>query len=371
MAAGEAIDPRNSMPKAFNSVFYRLTVFFGLGSLCVGIVVPYNDPDLLNAISNAHPGAGSSPYVIAMRHLNIPIVPHIMNALILSSVFSAGNSYVFCGSRSLFGLALEGKAPKFLTRCTANGVPIYCVGVTLTFALLCPSAFSWSGRNCADSFFVSIFTALQQCSGCHSMVWFTPFFQCSNCIFCFRIGSLVLWQLHSFSITRSSPSRTFAFIMYVDLFPSPRLCINFSTFQALKAQGISRDNLPHKSFWQPFCGFVFHLLQTSGGVLNRPTQLLRIHWRRYHGARRRLHCVPTRKMGRPFLFVLIYHDCDRSHPLCGLETHEQDKGLQLSAFLPFGLAFLFRSGNHWRQWLSLKKKEGWWTTTKQNWNPDW
>lgn len=137
MAAGEAIDPRNNMPTAFNSVFYRLTAFFALGSLCVGIVIPYNDPDLLNAISNAHPGAGSSPYVIAMQHLKIPILPHIVNALILSAVFSAGNSYVFCGSRTLFGLALEGKAPKFLTRCTANGVPIYCVGVTLALSLIC------------------------------------------------------------------------------------------------------------------------------------------------------------------------------------------------------------------------------------------
>lgn len=141
MTAGEAVNPRNNMPKAFSSVFYRLTAFFALGSLCVGIVVPYNDPDLLNAISNAHPGAGSSPYVIAMQHLKIPILPHIVNALILSSVFSAGNSYVFCGSRTLFGLALEGKAPKFLTRCTANGVPIYCVGVTLAVGLICPSTF--------------------------------------------------------------------------------------------------------------------------------------------------------------------------------------------------------------------------------------
>lgn len=25
--------------------------------------------------------------------------------------------------------------------------------------------------------------------------------------------------------------------------------------QALKAQGISRDSLPYKTFWQPFCGY--------------------------------------------------------------------------------------------------------------------
>ena len=31
-----------------------------------------------------------------------------------TSSFSAGNSYVYCASRSLFGLALEGKAPRVL-----------------------------------------------------------------------------------------------------------------------------------------------------------------------------------------------------------------------------------------------------------------
>lgn len=136
MAAGEAKKPRKVMPDAFRSVFYRLTTFFVLGSLCIGLVVPYNDPDLLSAISNAHPGAGSSPYVIAIRHLHIPILPHLVNALVLTAVFSAGNSYVFCSSRTLFGLALEGKMPRFLTRCASNGVPVYCVAITLAIALL-------------------------------------------------------------------------------------------------------------------------------------------------------------------------------------------------------------------------------------------
>jgi amino acid transporter len=56
--------------------------------------------------------------------------------MVLASAFSAGNSYVYCASRSLYGLALEGKAPSFLTKCTKQGVPVYCVVVTLAIALL-------------------------------------------------------------------------------------------------------------------------------------------------------------------------------------------------------------------------------------------
>ena len=136
MAAGETINPRVVLPKAFNGVFYRLTAFFVLGVLCVGILVPYNDPTMADAFENGKPGAAASPYVISMDRLRIPVLPHIVNAVVLTAAFSAGNSYVYCASRSLYGLALEGKAPQILTKCTKKGVPIYCVAVVLLIALL-------------------------------------------------------------------------------------------------------------------------------------------------------------------------------------------------------------------------------------------
>ena len=136
MAAGEAENPRVVMPRAYNKVFGRLMAFFVLGSLAVGINVPYTDPELVDAFTNSEPGAAASPYVVAMNRLGITVLPDIVNALVLSAAFSAGNSYVYCASRSLFGLALEGKAPKLFTRCTRNGVPIYCVLFVLALSLL-------------------------------------------------------------------------------------------------------------------------------------------------------------------------------------------------------------------------------------------
>ncbi len=136
MAAGEAENPRVVMPRAYNRVFGRLMAFFVLGSLAVGINVPHTDPELKDAFSSGLPGAAASPYVVAMNRLKIRVLPDIVNAAVLSAAFSAGNSYVYCASRSLFGLALEGKAPKFLTRCSRNGVPIYCVLVVLLLSLL-------------------------------------------------------------------------------------------------------------------------------------------------------------------------------------------------------------------------------------------
>jgi amino acid transporter len=137
MTAGEAQNPRKNMPLAFRGVFSRLTLFFTIGSLCAGLVVPYNDPDLIQALADPHAGASASPYVIAMRRMHIPVLPHIVNALVLTSVFSAGNSYVYCASRTLYGLALERRAPAIFVKCTRNGVPVYAVGLTVVVALIC------------------------------------------------------------------------------------------------------------------------------------------------------------------------------------------------------------------------------------------
>lgn len=160
MAAGEAENPRYVMPRAFNAVFYRLTTFFMLGALCVGILVPHDNPELAEAFESNKPGAAASPYVVAMNRLGVPVLPHIVNAMVLTAAFSAGNSYVYCASRSLFGLALEGKAPRFLTVCLANGVPIYSVLVVLLVALL---AFLQVSEGSAKvlQWFVSLVTASQ------------------------------------------------------------------------------------------------------------------------------------------------------------------------------------------------------------------
>ncbi|AMD18800.1 HBL102Cp [Eremothecium sinecaudum] len=136
MIAGETILPRKVLPVAFKQVFLRLTFLFIGGCFCVGIVCSPNDPNLTAAIDSARPGAGSSPYVIAMNNLGIKILPDIVNAALVSSAFSAGNAYTYCSSRTLYGLAVEGHAPKIFKRCTTRGVPIYAVATSMFWALL-------------------------------------------------------------------------------------------------------------------------------------------------------------------------------------------------------------------------------------------
>ncbi|GAV53446.1 hypothetical protein ZYGR_0AI07300 [Zygosaccharomyces rouxii] len=136
MLAGEVILPRKVMPRAFKQVFVRLTVLFLGSCLCVGILCSPNDPDLTAAIDESRPGAGSSPYVIAMKHLHIHVLPDIVNAALITAAFSSGNAYTYCSSRTLYGMALDGYAPKIFARCTPQGTPVFAMAVSMCWGLL-------------------------------------------------------------------------------------------------------------------------------------------------------------------------------------------------------------------------------------------
>jgi amino acid transporter len=59
-----------------------------------------------------------------------------MNACVLIFVFSAANSDVYIASRTLYGLATVGNAPRIFAKTDSRGVPIYALGLSSTFCLL-------------------------------------------------------------------------------------------------------------------------------------------------------------------------------------------------------------------------------------------
>ncbi|KAK4609184.1 General amino acid permease AGP2 [Fulvia fulva] len=139
MVAAEAKRPRIYIKAAFKTAYWRFGLFFIGSALCVGIVCAYNDPVLVGIVTGEATGGGTataSPYVIAMRNLRINGLPHLVNALLCTSIFSAGNTYVYCATRTLYGLALEGRAPGVLKYCTKSGVPLFAFAVVMIFPCL-------------------------------------------------------------------------------------------------------------------------------------------------------------------------------------------------------------------------------------------
>lgn len=76
----------------------------------------------------------------------------------LTSIFSAGNTYTYAAVRTLYGLAIEGRAPKILRKCTRQGVPIYCFFVVMIFPLLSFLACS-NSSSVVIGWFASLVTA--------------------------------------------------------------------------------------------------------------------------------------------------------------------------------------------------------------------
>ncbi|MDI1487621.1 MAG: hypothetical protein OHK93_006891 [Ramalina farinacea] len=136
LAAGETEAPRRNIPKASKRFIYRLLCFYILGTLVISIIVSCKDDDLLQAVNSGTSNAGASPFVVGIQRAGIQGLNHVVNAVILTSAWSAGNSFLFAGSRSLYSLAKTGQAPKIFMTCNRHGVPYYCVAVTALLACL-------------------------------------------------------------------------------------------------------------------------------------------------------------------------------------------------------------------------------------------
>ncbi|KAH8685906.1 amino acid permease-like protein [Tricladium varicosporioides] len=136
LAATETQSPRRNIPIAAKRIFWRVSIFYGeyiiLSIFMVGLIVPSNDPDLLRSVGNA----AQSPFVIAATRAGIKVVPSIINAVVLTSAWSAGNSTLLGGSRILYGMAREGHAPKFFLRVNRMGIPYIAVGTISIFMCL-------------------------------------------------------------------------------------------------------------------------------------------------------------------------------------------------------------------------------------------
>lgn len=206
IAAGETENPRKTVPSAIRKTFFRILVFFVLTIFFIGLVVPSTNDQLASDGNDAN----SSPMVIAARLAGIQVLPHIINAVLLTVVLSAANSNVYSGSRVLLGLAQEKSAPRFFQKTTARGVPYYSVVFTALFGLLGFLNVSNKGST--------VFTWLTNISG---------------------VAGFITWA-----------SLNLCHIMFM---------------RALKARDISRDLLPYKAQWQPYFsyyGLFFHCLIT-------------------------------------------------------------------------------------------------------------
>lgn len=196
----------------------------------ITFLIPSNDPDLLKSTGTA----AQSPFVLAAKRAGIKVLPSIINAVVLTSAWSSGNSSKRCntfaifmkiglidfypvlmgGSRVLFGLSQEGHAPAVFKRVNNWGVPYVSV-VVMSLSVCLGYLTSSSGATV-------VFTWLQDMIAAYNYV---------------------------------------AWIV---------ICAVYLRFYyAMQRQGISRDELPWKAPFQPYAAWAslicfVVLLLTSG-----------------------------------------------------------------------------------------------------------
>ena len=101
-------------------MFWRILLFYIFAIVVIAFLIPYDDPRLLNDSGDIT----LSPFTLVFDKVGIAAAASIMNAVILTSVLSAGNSGLYASTRMLYALALEGEAPKFFSYTTKRGVPM-------------------------------------------------------------------------------------------------------------------------------------------------------------------------------------------------------------------------------------------------------
>lgn len=123
VTAGESKDPEKTLPKAINTVPWRIAVFY-IGALTM----------ILSVVSWTNFQPGISPFVAAFDKMGLAVGAGIVNFVVLTAALSSCNSGMYSTGRMLRDLALNSQGPRLFTRLTRNGTPL--IGTTFSAGLM-------------------------------------------------------------------------------------------------------------------------------------------------------------------------------------------------------------------------------------------
>ncbi|RUP33402.1 MAG: amino acid permease [Mycolicibacterium sp.] len=124
-AAGETAEPHKIMPRAINSVIFRIALFYVGSLVLLGLLLPY---------SAYKPG--ESPFVTFFSKIGFEGAGTLMNVVVLTAAFSSLNAGLYSTGRILRSMAMNGSAPKFTGVMSKRGVPYGGICLTASIGLL-------------------------------------------------------------------------------------------------------------------------------------------------------------------------------------------------------------------------------------------
>ncbi|MGW1074455.1 amino acid permease [Streptomyces sp. NPDC002537] len=125
VAAGETKNPEKIMPKAINSIMWRVGLFYVGSVVLLALLLPYN----------VFTG-DESPFVTVLSKIGVPYAAGVMNLVVLTAALSSLNSGLYSTGRILRSMAMSGSAPQFTGRMNKGKVPYGGILLTAFFCIL-------------------------------------------------------------------------------------------------------------------------------------------------------------------------------------------------------------------------------------------
>jgi len=122
LAAAETQDPKTTVPKACRQVVHRIIRVDILPILLLILIIPFSEA-----------GISDSVFSMALEKYGLSQVAAVLSFIVLTAAFSCANSGFYGAVRALYGLSVEGMAPKIFQRLNKNCVPM----IATLFTLLC------------------------------------------------------------------------------------------------------------------------------------------------------------------------------------------------------------------------------------------
>ena len=131
VTSGEAKHPEKFIPKAINVVYWRLTLFYILSILVIGLLIAYNDPRLAS-----HSNVNISPYTLIFSNYIGKYAADFINLIIFIALVSTANASMYTASRTLWYMGHVNHSPSFMTRLNKHSIPVMSLIFTTIIGII-------------------------------------------------------------------------------------------------------------------------------------------------------------------------------------------------------------------------------------------
>ena len=124
LSAGEAENPRKTIPMAIDSLAWRILIFYMGAILVILAIFPWNEV-----------GQQGSPFVVMFERIGLREAAGLINFVVITAALSSCNAGIFSGGRLLYSLSSNGYAPAPFAKLSRYGVPHRAVMATVAVCM--------------------------------------------------------------------------------------------------------------------------------------------------------------------------------------------------------------------------------------------